>query len=251
MIGIGINENVFLSNAELDQKGTLGVTFEEAGKADKPKVESLFDVVASTDEVIETEHGMTIKLFPPLPPKEGNDRTEEKNVELLVSDINKTKGVLLHLLHGYFTKDDIKKAGGLNPFKGLPITKENFNAMIQKKETLEGIHRNLATDFLNIIRPVLGKSDKTFRLLLVRQSKDKHFASFRGKFIEENPFWESMEIPKEASKVKFTAYELTNKLDDATPVAKDQQKQGTAGGAQTTSGPGQAPLTAANVFGGG
>jgi hypothetical protein len=246
MIGIGINENVYLASAELDQKGVLGITFEEAGAADKPKVDSLFDVIAA-ETVVETEYGMTIKMFPPLPPKEGNDRTEEKNVELLVSDINKTKGVLLHILRGYLTTDDIKKAGGLNPFRGLPITKENFNKEIQRKELLEGIHRNMCTDFVNLIRPFLGQKDKLFRLLLVRQSKDKHYASFRGKYIEDNPFFESMEIPKDASKVKFTKYELDNGLNDATPVKKDQA----AAGDTAKGGDQPAPLTAANVFGGG
>lgn len=240
-IGIGINENVYISKAEVDDKGTLSIGFEEAGAAKGTKVANPFDNIALDGEVSEKSFDMTVKLFPPLPPKEGNDRTEEKNVELLVGDINKTKGIILHLLKGYMTADQLK--GLINPFRGLPIDKDNFNQQVQKKEILEGIHRNMCTDFTAAIKPFVGKTDRLFRLLLVRQSKDKHFATFRGRFLEDNPFWESMDVPAEASKVKFTKYELDNGFDSAAPVKKDQAAD------QNSGSTGEAPLSAASVFG--
>lgn len=238
MIQIGINENIFIESAVLDEKGNIAISFAEVGAVGKEKI-SYFDNIAS-DEVVETEFGMTIKLFPPLPPKEGNDRTEEKNVQMLTGDINKTKGILLHLLHGWMTTEELK--GKMDPFAGLPIDQNNFDAQIQKKEILEGIHKNLGRAFTELIKPYLKDEANPFRLLLVRQSTDKHYATLRGKYIKENPFWEPMSVPKEASKLKFTAYEIANGLDNGNPVAKPATG--------TTGAPATAPLTAKNVFGG-
>lgn len=252
-ITIGVNENVFLESASIDDKTkVLNLNFEQLDPKAEAKPDNPFDLLAS-ETVVETEFGMGIRIFPPLPPKEGNDRTEEKNIEMLVQDINKTKGILYHILKGYMTSDDLK--GKLEPFRGIPINKENFNVQILKKEILEQVHHNLATDFMNQVKPFLGKKDQLFRLLLVRQSKDKHYATLRGRFLDENPFWESMAIPIEASKVaikeadgtikaRFTKFELDNGLDNGRPADKNaaaDKKEGTAG---------PAPVTAASVFGG-
>lgn len=248
MIGIGINENVYLKNAELDAKGTLDVSFEQ--KTDKEKLESPFEILTSDEHVEMGGNGISVRLFPPLPPKEGNDRTEAKNVELIGLDINKTRGILTHLLRGYLTSGQIKEAGGLNPFRGITITKENYNQLLQQKEVLESVHRNMATDFIALVKPFLNDPERLFRLLLVRQSKEKHFATFRGRFLEENPIWESMEIPKEASKVKFTDYENSMGLTHAIPYQKPASNNAGGGGNTGNSGGGgEAPLTAANVFG--
>lgn len=247
MIKVGINENVFLANSQIDEKGNLELQFKEKADADKPKIDNYFDVLAADATVIEGSDSMSIRIFPPLPPREDSDRTKEKKVELLVSDINKTKGILLHILKGYYTQEELK--GKINPFRGLDHIKANFEDEIQKKEILEQIHRNLATDFIAAIKPHLNKEEELFRLLLVRQSKEKHFATFRNRYIEDNPFWESMAIPKEQSKVKFTPYELREGLNDGTPLPKSaaDSKDAPAGGSTASS----APLTAANVFGNG
>ncbi len=240
MIQIGINENVYLEKAILDDKNSLELVFAEVSAVEKPT--SLFANVAS-DDVVEN-HSMGVRLFPPLPPKK-EDLTAEKKLDLVVGDINKTKGILLHILKGYFTADELKKLFGLNLYAGLPIDENNFNQQILIKEVLEGVHKNMARLFLEKIKPVLNDRTKAFRLLLVRQSKDKHYATFRGKWIEDNPFYESMEIPKEASKVKFTPYEIEQGLTHGTPVSKDaaaDKKDGSKSG-------GEAPLSAANVFG--
>lgn len=238
MIKIGINENVFLDKATLDDKNVLELTFQEANKEKK----SVFADIAS-DEVSETI-SMGIRLFPALPPKK-EDMTEAKKVDLLHSDMNATKSILRHILLGYLTSEDLKGLWA-HVYDGLTLTEENFNQMILKKEILEAVHKNMARVFLEKITPFLGNRELTFRLLLVRQSKDKHFATFRKRYIEDNPFWESMQISKEASKVKFTTYEEREGLNDGTPASKDAaDKKGDdkTGGA--------APLTAANVFGGG
>ena len=240
MIRIGITENVYISDVKLDEKNALLITFEEAGKADKPKVANYFDNIAS-DEVIETESGTTLRIFPQLPPKPENGRTEEKNVELLVGDINKAKGVVLHILKVYMTSDELK--GKIIPFEMLPIDANNFNTQVVKKEILEGVHKNICRAFINLITPFLTEK-KLCRLLLVRQSTDKHYATFRNRYLDEQPFIESMEIPKEASKLKFSSYEIEKGLDNDTPVKKPEGAAANAAGTVAA-----APMTAANVFG--
>jgi len=239
MIQIGINENVYIHDAVLDDKGNICITFEQLGEPGKEKPTSTFANIAA-DEVIETEYGMTIKLFPPLPPKPDNGRSVEKNVQLLQSDINKTKGIILHLLGGFMTTEQLK--GKINPFESLPIDESNFDEQIQKKEILDGVHRNLGRAFVELIKPYLDHKDNPFRLLLVRQSPEKHFATLRGKYIKENPFWEPMTVPKEASKLAFTAYETTAGLTNGIPIAKPANA---AGDAHVAAAP---ALNVGNVF---
>lgn len=238
MIRIGITENVYIADVTMDDKNTLLITFDEAGKEDKPKVDNYFDNIAS-DEVIEIEKGTVIRIFPPLPPKADNGRTEEKNVELLVSDINKAKGIVIHILKVFYTTDDLK--GKINPFEMLPIDKDNFNTQVVKKEILEGVHKNICKAFVALLTPFLAEK-KMVRLLLVRQSADKHYATFRNRYLDEQPFIESMEIPKEASKLKFSSYEIEKGLDNDIPVKKPE-------GAVPGVAPAAAPLTATNIFG--
>lgn len=238
MIQIGINENIFLEKVVLDSKNVLDLTFSEATK-EKPK--SLFANVAG-DEVVENT-SMSVKIFSPLPPSKA-DITDEKKVDLVIGDINKTKGILRHILLGYYTSEDLKGLWAAS-FESLPISEENFNKQIIVKEILEGVHKNMARIFIAKITPHLNNRENTFRLLLVRQSKDKHYATFRGRYIEDNPFWESMAIPKEASKVKFNAYEIENGLNHGIPVSKEATADKKEGAGST----GAAPLSAKNVFG--
>lgn len=238
MIQVGINPNVFIKSAVLDEKNTLAITFEEVADPNAPVIASHFDLLDS-DEVTETAHGTTIRIFPPNPPKADTDKSQEKIVEMLTNDLNKTKGILIHLLSGWLTTDQLK--GKFKMFESVPIDSDNFNTQIQKKEILDAAHKNLCATFVREIQPFLGKSDDPFRLLLVRQSADKHWASFRGRYIKENPFWESMKVPEDASKVAFTNYELTAGLNSGVPIPRT--------GAAATAAATAAPLTTANVFG--
>jgi hypothetical protein len=238
MIQVGINENVILTSVALNDKNTLSFTFEEKGTGDKPM--NPFEALAS-DEVVDIDNGKSINLFQPNVPDKA-DMTQEKKVDIVTSDINKTKGILIHFLKGWMTKEEVK--GAINPFAGTAVDATNYATQLLNKEVLAAIHKNMSTTFIQLITPFLAQRD-AFRLLLVRQSADKHWPSFRGKYIEENPFWESMQIPAEASKLKFTAYEISQKLNDGTPVSKDNAKTADSKPADT------APVTAQNVFGGG
>ena len=237
MIQIGINPNVFIESVQLDDKNALEIKFNQG---ETKKKLSLFENIAQ-DEVVENT-GMSVKLFAPLPPKK-EDMTEEKKVDLVLSDLNGTKGVLRHLLLGYYTKEDLNGMWA-HVYDGLPITEENMAKQILVKEILEAIHKNMARVFIDKMKPFFNDGSKLFRLLLVRQSKDKHYATFRKRYIQENPFWESMEIPDNASKVKFTDYEKREGLDNGLPVSKEAGDPKTSSPTATA-----ATMTASNVFG--
>lgn len=239
MIQVGINENVVLTGVTLNDKNTLAFTFQSLDKAGDDKPSSPFDVLNS-EEVVEIDNGTTVNLFQPNVPDKA-DMTQEKKVDMVTNDINKERAILNHFLRGFMTADELK--GKLMPFAGVAIDKDNYSTQILNKDIVAAIHKNLATTFIQLITPFLAEK-KPFRLLLVRQSTDKHWPTFRGKYVEENPFWESMEIPKEASKVAFTSYEKGQKLDDPTPSVTKPKAEGAAAAEQ-------APMSAANVFGGG
>jgi len=82
------------------------------------------------------------------------------------------------------------------------------------------------------------------RLLLVRQSKDKHFATLRGTYLDDQPFLEPMAIPKDASKLKFSPWEIENGYDSSAPAPKAAKPEGGVPGATAA-----APVTASNIFG--
>jgi hypothetical protein len=240
MIGVGINENVFLEKVALNEKNVIEITFQEAGKV-KEKPASMFASVAG-DEIQEGQMGMSIRLFPPLPPQK-EDMTDEKKRDLIDADINKTKAIIRHLLLGYLTSADLVGMWA-SSFDGLPIDESNYKEQFLKKEILEGIHRNMGRIFIEKITPFLNDQERKFRLLLVRQSREKHFATFRGRYIEDNPFFESMEIPADHSKVKFTPYELSEGLNSGVPIPKEAaDKKDTGSNAPNP------PMTVGNVFG--
>jgi len=257
MIQIGVNENVFLEKAVLDSKNALEITFAEIGTGEARTAASPFADIAG-DEFVEDAPDMSVKLFQPLITK--LDVTAEKRIDMINADIKKTKGVLRHIMMEYMTSEELKGIWA-DAFMGLAIDANNYDQQIQVVSVLEGLHKNLARIFLGAMAPYVGNRELKKRLLLVRQSKDKHYATFRNKYLDESPFLESMNVPKEASKLwtpvdpkdpskgyvpKWTRYEIDNDLTHGRPVPKTADaKTGNGAAGQPT----QAPQTAASVFG--
>jgi len=232
---IGVNEPVYMKGITLDDKLSLEIKFDDP-TATKPT--SGFAAIQD-DDVIENTTS-SVRIFGPSASTK-TDLTEEKKVDLAVYGINKVKGQLQHFMRQYMTTDAMPKLGKV-AYNGVPIEEGNFNEQIQKLEIQKEIHKNMCTAFIQAMQPFLDKTDLQFRLLLVRQSKDKHFPALRGSYIEDNPFYESVDVPKEASKLKFTDYEKREGLDDAAPIARP------AKGPDATEG--SVPLSAESVFGG-
>jgi hypothetical protein len=244
MIKIGINENIFIRDAKYNaENNRLTITFEESGGT---KYASVFDRL-NADEAVETLPTRELILFCPMEPKAKigeKDRTLEQRMNAITGDITSVKAILQHIMGGYMTKDEFK----FDMYENIPtIDANSYPAEIIKVPIFTQVFKNMCTQFIEKMKPYLGDETKLFRLLLVRQDANNAFPTFRRKYIKENPFYESMEIPKESSKVMFTPYELKEGLDSDIPATRsDADKKG---GDNKGNNSGAGPMTAANVFG--
>lgn len=215
MIGIGINENVMLAKADTSEKGALQLYFETA----KEKV-SVFESLQTAK--VENDDSTRLMMFPfkwPTGPR-NVDKTVDELLEMVSDDMKKVKNQLTQLLEQYLIEADIK----WDPYVGTGISNENYRELFQQDESLAKIFDNYAEQFISMITPFLGNPAYKLRVKLVRQSKDKHFATIPGKFLADNPWVELMEVP--VPKVLFTKWEIDNKLNDSTPIAKPDAIEG-------------------------
>lgn len=242
MVSVGINENVILANAAVsteNDKTSLSLTFREKGNAATSS--NPFDQLAG-DGVVDTGagSGTIIRIWPPLAPlketKDGKSKSAAEMSKEATDILGERKNSLIQILSCFTTSDKIK----FNMFAGMDgmITQENYEQKIIEEVVIKQCFLNIANQFVAQITPFLDKEDCAVRLLLVRQSKEKHYAQFRERFVRDNPFIESAIIPKDQSKLKFTKYELDKGLNDGTPVAQ----------AQADSTQEEAPAEVANIF---
>lgn len=245
-IKIGINENIFIAATKYnEEKNWFTITFEENGGT---KYANMFERMGA-EEAVETLPTRDMMLFVPSEPKlvyknsknEDVKRTEEQRINIINTDMTSTKAILLHLLTGFMTA----KEAALDMYQGTGIDANNYAQMMLKPEVFTKVFKNMCMEFTKKITPFFGDTSKLFRFLLLRRDAANAYPEFRKKYITENPFWEPMEIAKEASKVAFTLYELREKLDDDMPASRaDADKK-----PGNTGGPSQPPMTASAVFG--
>jgi len=193
MLTIGIHDNVVLSKATKNDKGTLVIGFKKDEEVD---VIAAMNGANTSLEAPEQDFLMfapTIKNF---------DGTLSDGIDTL-KKLNAFKEPLEHILSIYLTNDKIK----WDIFNGLTVDATNIYAKLQDQSNVDKVAANIVADFIKMATPFLNNKKK-FRLKLVRKNNSKYTALPRFA-----PFVESMDVPKEASKLKYTAYELTNKLD--------------------------------------
>jgi len=212
MLKVGINSNVLLTGATINDKGSLVVSFKD--KSVQAPISAEDDLLNSTAGVKASSGETNIIIWPVQVESNGQPR-EAKDI---ANDLRAVRDQLEHLLLGYVTSD----RAALKPYEGLDTTNgADFAASLSKQPVIDKIYKNLTTQFIAKIAEIKDLREvQTFRLLLLRRSVANHYGAFRKNFITDNPFWESEQIPAEASKVKFTTWELNKKLNDGTPVAK-------------------------------
>lgn len=221
MVGIGINESVILEKVEIVDaaKGTLVLSFKNAGADDAPVV-SGFDSLNS-DGYSETTGGDTlnVRLFCPLPPfaetAEGKAVPVAQQQSQAENSIKEKKNILFQIMNTFMVADKCK----MDLYRNMNMTIENFASRIVQADTLEKIMVNMSEDFCRNMDPFVGKEEHPVRLLLVKR-KGTDFADLRQRFVKENPFIEDGRIPLESSKLKFTKHEISKGLDDATPTGQ-------------------------------
>jgi hypothetical protein len=187
-------------------------------------------------EVMEEDTSSITFWAPKLPEdktKEGKERSALEKGELVNSDIGRLKNQLQQILEQYMTKDKIT----WSIYDGAAMTEETYYEDLLSQANLDIIYKNMSEQFMAMMQPYLDKAEFPMRFKLARQSKDKHYARVPDRYIKDSPFIEPMEIPKEQSRIKWTAYEIKEGLNDGTPVSRN------------TADPTDPPPEAGNVFG--
>lgn len=229
MITVGINKNVLLSKAEINDRGTLVLNFtNDLPLEDDVEIDE--DDPLNHSAGVRNANGTNIMLWSVKVDdiQTGGVREASK----ISMDLVSVRDQLQHLLSGYVSIKEAK----LNPYVGIDTSggADVFNAKIQTQAVCDKIYNNLITQFIEKLKGIGEErlSTEKFRLLLVRTSVGNHYGTLRKRYLDNNPFWESMQIPDEASKLKFNAYELKNGLDSGEPV----KKEGAAAAAATDDG---------------
>jgi len=236
MIRVGVNENVLFTKADKNEKGTLSVTFTESGSEVKKKVSLLEQMNESSDTSGSNAGSTNFLLFPPSREHLGGDKKGQTlEATEMLKNLMSLKNQLTHILAKFTTSQNIR----WNVFQNVGVIKtdEDILSAVADEIKFKQIYANLVDQFLeNVTRNKVIESGKPLRLFLVRQSKEKNFGRLRDKFLEEQPFLESLEIPKDKSKLwvkagskgatkyydptedgyvpKFTEYEIKNGLDN-------------------------------------
>jgi len=209
MIKVGINENLVIKEVKKNDKGSVEITFQEGTIVDPM---AALNSSGSTN-LNQAEHKVII--FPV------NHNDAEGNMDSyknLMAKIAEIKDPLDHILQQYLTKTAIK----WDIFVGTGLTAETIQEEIRREATLTKIYTNIVDQFLTMAAQAEGLSTSKMRVLFIRQSKAKHYPRLRSRYLDRQPFIESMSITKEQSKLVFSDYELKNGLDKGDVVSGAQ-----------------------------
>ena len=212
MIQIGVNEDIVVSSVSKNDRGSLVIKLKEGGEVDPFQ---MFNNAGNT-RLKADEKDMII-----YPPSVTNFSGETDSYENIMKKIAEIIDPLAHILHAYTPKSAVK----FDVFANLGLTKENIMEKVRTQAVVDKMYANIVDQFIKQITPFTGDNGKKQRVLLIRQSKAKHYPAFRKRFLESQPFFEPMDVPKEASKLAFSKFEIENGLNSGEAV----------GGAQTVS----------------
>jgi hypothetical protein len=220
MIGIGINENVYITAAGINEKNRLYVELKEVGTAED-KASNPFEESLTASSSMEGNGGkFTYTWLSILTPKK-EDQTREQKVTLIGADIKRFRNSLTHILEQYMLFDDIDLSKFDVQYANTGITDgDSYTARILDQDVLDKIYINISRRFVELIQPYLGNPELALRWKFPRQSKDKAYAALPKYFGADSPFVELMTVPKESSKIKWSAYEKKEGLDSAEPVSQ-------------------------------
>ncbi len=213
MVRVGINEGVVISRAFMNDKKRLVL---EVGEPKTAGPRNYFD--ESLTAGVESESkGMDLTILGPLASKK-EDKTLEQKLSLLASDFLKLKNQLTQILMQYMTVEKIDITALDIQYANTGITSENFMQVALDQDKIDRRYENICNRFIQLITPFLNDPQYKLRFKLIRQSKDKHYATIPGRFIDQYPFVELMDVPAEHSKVKFSDWEKSQGLDSDAPV---------------------------------
>lgn len=225
MIGVGINENVMLKSVTVNDKKRLVI---ELAPAVAETERNLFDESLTAGIKDEGSRVTSLNIFPPLVSKK-TDWTEAQKVQAMFDDLIRFENQLFLMCSQFMTLDQIDFGKAEVKYANTSVNRDNFNQLLQDQDTVNTIYDNIARRFVELITPFVNNPEFAVRFKLIRQSKDKHYATIPNRYVKDNPFIELMLVPKDQSKVKFSDYEKSQGLDNSTPATATENKSaGTA-----------------------
>lgn len=212
---VGIQNSVAVVSAEVNDKGSLEIMLKQGVAVD------LFEAMNSGASI--EENTQKLLEFPVNNKWYGKEATHQE----MVMKFRMLTAKLGHLISNQVA--EVK----WNMFEGTGI---NSAADIAEKITQDSTIAKISFNIFNQFVAMVKSSDTTklSRIKFVRQSAAKHYAALPEylNFKKDGgeytvAFVESMVIPQEQSKLKYTAKELDKKLNDPTPMTADTQPSGT------------------------
>lgn len=243
MITPGILENIRLLSVNVNDKGTLVLTWQQdtGGSGD------LLDMLSSTSSTA-SDSDSEVYIWPV---KEDDRVTSDaEKFKSAMNSLKSLRASLNHMLEQYTTTDKIKwdVLHNLGIVDGKELESGLMDS-VKRPIILLGLYNNYATQFKAQIDTFAGLSSPLFRMKFLRASKEKSFPTL-PKFA---PFMEPMTIQKTASKLAFSKYELGYRTGDGDgkPSGLNLSDPTPATGAGAAAGKGNAKEAAdvANLFG--
>ena len=198
MVGVGINENIVIKSVGQDEKGRLFIELAEAGK-----VEDLFTAMTQTGYSSEGNSSLKLNILSFLVPKQDPTKptkTVDQNVMLVAGDISRLKNQLTQILEQFMLQANIDLGAPAIAYAGTGIIDSaTMKANLLRQDILDMIYKNMVGRFIQLLNGI-GQKDPV-RFKLIRQSKDKHYATIPSRFVEDNPFIELMTVPKAGSRL--------------------------------------------------
>jgi hypothetical protein len=215
LIKVGIHENLtFSDKSQINDKGTLELCIKSV---DDPN--ALLNAFTSSEAFTLMES--SFRFYPP------NMKDFDQNMKTaaeIAQDVLKLRAQFLTYAKMVATKEEAEKAlGGLAMFKGLGIPDDKVKgaiAMFNQEEFMKKVVTNLSTLFLEFLKAKKAFTGQIlFRHKFLRQSKAKNYAVIPTS--DFDTWVESMDIPKDASKIGFSEWEVKNGKDNPDPVSSD------------------------------
>lgn len=201
MIQVGKHENLVITKTVKNDQGSLVI-----GVKQVTEVNPLAALNASGQTSFDAPQQDFI-IYPPRSTNFDGQKDTLKNLLMKVGDI---KDPLDHIAATYMPAGARK----WDLFANTGISQSsNLEAELGRQEVMDQIYKNIVDQFITMMAPFVGENGKRVRMIFPRTSVAKHYPTLRKRYLNSQPFIESMEIPASASKLDFSKYEKEKGLD--------------------------------------
>ncbi len=216
LIKVGVHENLELTpDTEVSEHGTLVLHIKAAQDAN-----ALVNAFETNTTFAEMKSGFIFWL-----PNMKDFQQNVKSATDLASDLLKRRHQLMQYALLFATKEEVVAAiGGTKMFEGSGEEDPNKSInMLTNEDHLKRVVKSLDSKFVAFLKSKNAFSGKVkFRQKFLRQSEANNYATIPNSDFD---VWiEPMTIPRDASKVSFSEWEIKNGKDNPDPVASTKSE---------------------------